>query len=387
MLELALIDFNSVFHITFMKMLIIEDKQLKSNFSKEQLAQIINMYKRFKLIITAKDISSENIKKYSKHEFIMGYKEKDIIHLYFDNKEWKTVSHSDIGINLYKLKENNIVIGFTTDDKGIYSKFKTRPPVQKLTIAQDKKNDIRSLSKGAICETRIKEDLFFQVQELKAYAKKLSITYTNENKPKTKTNENKPKTKTKPKNKKLTNKKTRDGTADNPFEKRLYPKNASEEDEASDDEASDDEASDDEASDDEASDDKQSLHSENEDDEQLRSENDDEQPLRSENDSENEDDKQSLRSENDSENEDDEQSLRSENDSVNELSKKIQFKNKLEYAANFDKSEKKYPSSFILCNTLKIYLLLLEEYSRNDRKSTPLKWLYLFDDKLPSISI
>jgi hypothetical protein len=46
-------------------------------------------------------------------------------------------------------------------------------------------------------------------------------------------------------------------------------------------------------------------------------------------------------------------------------------------------NEHKYPSTTILCNTLKTQLLLLEEYAR--KNNTGVKWLYLFDDKLPNI--
>jgi len=238
-IELSLIDFNSIFHITFIKYLITKNNKISSHLSEKEIKLIIDLYKKFNIIFMPKDLPL-----FKKNNFIMGYKDKDSIYLYFGNDQWKNISYTDA--NLYiNSKENNIIIGFITDDKGIYTKFKTRPPLHKITIDIDKKNDIRSLAKGAICSTRFKEDLFVQIQELKPHVKKIE-------------------------------KNTKNIT----------------------------------------------IH-------------------------------------------------------TNISNKMIKY-----IAAN---NEHKYPSTTILCNTLKTQLLLLEEHAR--KNNTGIKWLYLFDDKLPNIQL
>lgn len=235
-IELSLIDFNSIFHMTFIKYLITNDSKISSQLSEKEIKLIIDLYKKFNIIFTAKDFPT-----LKKNNFSMGYKDKDSLYLYLDTKQWKNISYTDA--NLYtNYKENNIIIGFITDDKGIYTKFKTRPPLYKITVNIDKKNDIRSLVKGAICSTRFKEDLFIQIQELKSHIKKIEKNIT-----------------------------MKSNTSD----------------------------------------------------------------------------------------------------------KMVKY-----IAKN---NEHKYPSTTILCNTLKTQLLLLEEYAR--KNNTGIKWLYLFDEKLPNIQL
>ena len=171
-IELSLIDFNSIFHMAFIKYLITNDSKIYSQLSEKEIKLIIDLYKKFNIIFTSKDFPT-----LKKNNFSMGYKDKDSLYLYLDTKQWKTISYTDA--NLYtNYKENNIIIGFVTDDKGIYTKFKTRPPLYKITVNIDKKNDIRSLVKGAICSTRFKEDLFVQIQDLKAHIKKIEKNIT-----------------------------------------------------------------------------------------------------------------------------------------------------------------------------------------------------------------
>jgi len=171
-IELSLIDFNSIFHMAFIKYLITNDSKISSQLSEKEIKLIIDLYKKFNIIFTSKDFPT-----LKKNNFSMGYKDKDSLYLYLDTKQWKTISYTDA--NLYtNYKENNIIIGFVTDDKGIYTKFKTRPPLYKITVNIDKKNDIRSLVKGAICSTRFKEDLFVQIQDLKPHIKKIEKNIT-----------------------------------------------------------------------------------------------------------------------------------------------------------------------------------------------------------------
>ena len=274
-IELSLIDFNSIFHYTLIKKIIEfinEDEKLLSELkiTKKQKNQIFDLYKRFKIIITLKNLNIQN----TQYKSIIGYITPNIISVY--DKQWFNISYSDAKFNI-NTKENDIVIGFVTDD-GINTKFKTRLPLHKIKISTDKKYDIRSLAKGAVCETRVREDLNEYVIKLKSCLTKIGIF-----------KEYKLKS-----NIKLTS------------------------DEITSDEITSDEINSDEINSDEITSD--------------------------------------------------------------EITKK-----RVHYAIKYDQSEKKkYLPSSILCNTIKLYLLALEEYSKNN---TNIKWIYLFNDKLPSIQL
>jgi hypothetical protein len=252
-LELFLVDLNSTFHFTLIKNLIMGNKL---PLSEAETKQVLNVYKKFKIIITEKDISTK--------DFIMGYKNKQSIYLYTKKKAWKVIPNPILSI-----KENNIVIGFSVDEKGMESKFKTRPPLHKISVSVDKKNDIRSLARGAVCETKIREDLYLQVQELKNYIKKIEKS------------------------------------------KVFLKSNIS---------FNNDKAAKAEAT---------------------------------------------------------------ETEFVETAESDNYFNKLLKSAIKHDKSNVKYPSPKILCNTLKLYLLTLEEISREKKEN--IKWIYLFDESLPSI--
>jgi hypothetical protein len=98
---------------------------------------------------------------------------------------WYSASHADFGIGR-RHRENDIVVGFVVSvgeaprgDSAIgeafaaasaEARFKIRPPVQRLRAAaaasgsdrgeaQRRKGDVRTLARGAVCETRPREEL------------------------------------------------------------------------------------------------------------------------------------------------------------------------------------------------------------------------------------
>lgn len=372
-IELSLIELNSIFHTTLMKKIITDeirnDKAIK--ISENDIKQTLNMYKRYKLILTSKDIPN-NIIKESNHPFIMGYKDKNSVHLYFKNNEWKTISHHDAKIE-NNTKENNIVIGFTSDDKGIYSKFKTRAPMQKIVIAQDKKNDIRSLAKGAICETRIREDLFFQVQELKLILKKLNkdkiISFSEKEssiaKKPTNTLGKKPK-KTLKMTKTITFYKKGRSTTNNDIDDNNDENSDNDENSNNNDGDEDDNVNDDD----------------NNDGNNGDGDNDDGDGNSYE-DGNNGDVDGNGNSDGNNDGNVDDVDGNGNNDGNNDGNVDTILLKKIKYASKqFD--DIKYPSTKILCHSLKILLLLLEEYSRFNNNT---KWLYLFDNQQPTISL
>jgi hypothetical protein len=75
--------------------------------------------------------------------------------------EWQDIPHTAIGFGK-RFRENNIVVGFVDSESGSASsttlaKFKIRPPLHRLREKGGR--DIRSLSRGAVCETRSREEL------------------------------------------------------------------------------------------------------------------------------------------------------------------------------------------------------------------------------------
>ena len=63
---------------------------------------------------------------------------------------------------------------------------------------------------------------------------------------------------------------------------------------------------------------------------------------------------------------------------------------KLDYASKFDRAaQKRYPSAGEMCDTIRLHLLALEEYARAPATgmTSGLRWLYLFNDRSPSITV
>ena len=59
----------------------------------------------------------------------------------------------------------------------------------------------------------------------------------------------------------------------------------------------------------------------------------------------------------------------------------------LSFAVRYDRTrEKRFPSASELCSAVRLYLLALEEHSRNISQQSGLRWLYLFADKPPSVA-
>ena len=70
------------------------------------------------------------------------------------------LSRSELGIGK-RFEENNIVVGFTSS--GVEVKFKIRPPYK----AGVQVSDLRQLIRGAVCETRPREELDKIVKKLR----------------------------------------------------------------------------------------------------------------------------------------------------------------------------------------------------------------------------
>lgn len=138
-IEMSLINLPSEFHIELLKQIILGH----INNSK-----IIDLYKRFKILI-------------SEHDKPVGYIDSISINLYNRvEKEWYNKSHEQYNIGR-RYDENKYLIGYITSD-GSDTKFKLREP-----ILGHKYSDLRSVRKGMVCENNVREDLIGMISQLR----------------------------------------------------------------------------------------------------------------------------------------------------------------------------------------------------------------------------
>jgi hypothetical protein len=134
-LELSLLELPEEFHIELLKRLIENKKPITNDDQR-----VINMYKRFKIIIKN------------------GYLTKLALTVY-ENNEWKFESFEqhDIG---KRYDENNFIVGYVVTEDNI-TKFKLRDP------GGAKYSDLRSVKKGMLCENYTRKELMRFLTELR----------------------------------------------------------------------------------------------------------------------------------------------------------------------------------------------------------------------------
>jgi hypothetical protein len=96
-----------------------------------------------------------------------GYVAVDSVRLYAHNDGgWYDIPRKTLGIGS-RYGENEIAVGYI-ERRGAHLRFKVRPPIQKLSAADVR--DVRSLARGAVCETRPRaeqEDLALRLKALR----------------------------------------------------------------------------------------------------------------------------------------------------------------------------------------------------------------------------
>jgi len=103
----------------------------------------------------------------TKNNPYIGYIDADAVMIFdeesFDSPKsdpvikWYEISRSDYRID-WRYKENNLVVGYVDSEGGVnknLSVFKIRPPIQKLR--NSKVRDLRSLEKGIVCDSIVKD--------------------------------------------------------------------------------------------------------------------------------------------------------------------------------------------------------------------------------------
>jgi hypothetical protein len=180
----AFVFYEDEFHYNMLKHIIIESvKESRENI--KQINEIYELYKKYKIIITTNDLfggmydCSEihdtikdiaNLKKLCKKtEISVGFITSKFITMYDTTTlKWYEISRSLFNIR-NRFEENDIVVGYIEKKKNGL-KFKVRPPLHTLSISDD--DDSRSLLRGAVCETRTREEQIKLVEKLRLMDKK-----------------------------------------------------------------------------------------------------------------------------------------------------------------------------------------------------------------------
>ncbi len=164
--ELSLVEYSAAFHYALIRQLIVARQESAVTCDDDRLR---TLYRRFRVMVV--DTST----KPPRH----GYVTAEAVSLY-EAGQWRSAPHADFGIGR-RHRENDIVVGFvvatgapaaadTFAVENVRARFKLRLPIQKLRGAArtDARADGRTLARGAVCETRSREELEAYVRRLRA---------------------------------------------------------------------------------------------------------------------------------------------------------------------------------------------------------------------------
>jgi hypothetical protein len=158
-------------------------KQNSHTFKEKQLNEIYELYHKYKILITTDDLLNGQYNCSEIHDVIkdlsklkknksnlpIGFVTSKFVMMYDTSTlKWYEVSRMLFNIK-NRFDENDIVVGYIEKKKNGL-KFKVRPPLHTLSIGND--DDSRSLLRGAVCETRTREEQIKLVERLKLMDKK-----------------------------------------------------------------------------------------------------------------------------------------------------------------------------------------------------------------------
>ena len=196
--ELSLVEYGAAFHYSLIRQLIVVPAGQRVTIDDARLRAL---YRRFRVVITAADAATPAALRVFRGarsktpDDLVGYVTPEAVSLYDEaGAQWYNASRADFELGR-RHHENDIVVGFVVslDPSGSTSgetfaaasaeaRFKLRPPVQKLRAeaagrAAAKQGDIRNLARGAVCETRPREELEVYVRRLREAAGHTGVTW------------------------------------------------------------------------------------------------------------------------------------------------------------------------------------------------------------------
>lgn len=151
------------------------------------IARAIDLYRRFKILVTAGDVAeSPEAKRLAQttrslragSQAPIGFTTGVAVKIYSGaGGKWRDIPRKALGIGA-RYVENDVVVGYI-ERRGSNLRFKVRPPIQELSAADVR--DIRSLARGAVCETRPRseqENLALQLKVDRATSRKTFEGYS-----------------------------------------------------------------------------------------------------------------------------------------------------------------------------------------------------------------
>ena len=178
-LELSLVELGGAFHYELLRRLTVAAATGASTTSRD--AAVIDLYRRFHIGITAAEAlavpAGDRLKKQGiGRNTLVGYTTTEYVTIYdAAAQRWFNAPLSEFKLGR-RHKENDIVVGFVVpiDETGTASagaRFKLRPALQVLQrrhLGSSKTVDVRTIARGAVCETRPREELDGFVKKLRA---------------------------------------------------------------------------------------------------------------------------------------------------------------------------------------------------------------------------
>ena len=178
-LELSLVELGGAFHYELLRRLTVAAATGASTTSRD--GAVIDLYRRFHIGITAAEAlavpAGDRLKKQGiGRNTLVGYTTTEYVTIYdAAAQRWFNAPLSEFKLGR-RHKENDIVVGFVVpiDETGTASagaRFKLRPALQVLQrrhLGSSKTVDVRTIARGAVCETRPREELDGFVKKLRA---------------------------------------------------------------------------------------------------------------------------------------------------------------------------------------------------------------------------
>jgi hypothetical protein len=164
-LEAALVECDAAFHYALLRRLIVAPPGERVTSDDDRVAKL---YYRFRIAVGG----PADDKQPHPEGRIAGYVTPEAVTLFdSSDRRWYNAPLSEYGIER-RLTENDILVGFVSSAGGTSAisaaaRFKVRLPVQALRSVQ---GDIRTLARGAVCETRPRAELVKHASRLRDLA-------------------------------------------------------------------------------------------------------------------------------------------------------------------------------------------------------------------------
>ena len=169
-IEDAFVDFDADFHYALLRRIV--EARAGAAAGKETdiyrrlvvpggpLHRAADLYRRFRVLVAAADVSARPEAKALLRslpitkKIPVGYVTETAVRLYDVSVGWYEIPRAALGLGA-RFAENDVVVGYV-ERRGAHLRFKVRPPLHQLAAIEVR--DVRSLARGAVCETRSRQE-------------------------------------------------------------------------------------------------------------------------------------------------------------------------------------------------------------------------------------